>query len=68
MSIQWLINETLIENLNLSNANARLFRGLGRLDITHTPLAYNGTTIQCRANFGNGNSILSNILTLLVEG
>ena len=65
--IQWLINGTQLENLNLQNVNARLFTESGRLDITHTPLEYNDTTIQCIANFGDRNEP-SNILTLLVQG
>ena len=65
--IQWLINGTHLENLNLQNVNTRFFRGIGRLDITHIPSDYNDTTIQCIANFGDRNEP-SNILTLLVQG
>ena len=65
--MQWLINGTLLENLNLSNVNARFSRGVGRLEISRIPLEYNGTTIQCIANFENRNEP-SNILTLLVQG
>ena len=67
VSIQWLINRTQLENLNLQNVNTRFFSGTGRLDITHIPSDYNDTTIQCIANFGDRNEP-SNILTLLVQG
>ena len=65
--MQWLINGTQLENLNLSNVNAMFSNGVGRLEIFHIPLEYNDTTIQCIANFGNRNEP-SNILTLLVQG
>ena len=67
VGMQWLINGTQLENLNLSNVNARFSRGVGRLEVSRIPLEYNDTSIQCIANFGDRNE-LSNILTLLVQG
>ena len=67
VGMQWLINATQLGNLNLSNVNTRFSRGVGRLEISRTPLEYNGTTIQCIANFEDRND-LSNILILLVQG
>ena len=70
-SVQWLINGTLFEDLNLTNVETE-FSDLSRQgtlvfsDISLEP--HNNTIIQCRATFNNGETVYSNNSTLLVQG
>ena len=46
-SLQWLVNETLVETLQLNDATTTFQFGIGRLTFRNIPLCYNGTKITC---------------------
>ena len=50
--VQWLVNNMTLEdidNTDITSEFSNQFRGIGSLDFTNIPLAYNGTTITCIA-------------------
>ncbi len=68
-SVDWLFNETRLEDLNLQEIQADFVsfaNGLGRLRITRVPIHFNGTTVQCIATLSGGNTQLSNIASILI--
>ncbi len=68
-SVQWLINGTRLEDLNLTNVETEFSQlsRLGYLSFSDISVEYNNTNIQCRATF-NGETLNSNNSTLLVQG
>ena len=62
-SVQWLVNNTLVENLELDNV---VVTGLGRLRFTMTSEEYNNTNIRCRATFMSGSITTSETGSLLL--
>ena len=68
LSVQWLVNGTLLENSRLVNVfqqyNGRSKTGELYFDL---PLEHNVTTIQCIYNFASGN-VSSETITLLLQG
>lgn len=66
--VQWFINGTLLENLNLKNVEIALFptTGSGSLRFTDLPHEYNMTRIRCRATFSSGTSATSSDSTVLL--
>ena len=66
-NIQWIINGSSLENLNLSNVQAEVNSADGTAALRLNVLtSYNGTSIQCVAN---GSTLLySNIIQILIEG
>ena len=69
VNIQWLVNGTSDDGLNMNVVSefSQTTR-VGHLLIRYVFQAYNGTTIQCRANSSSGSIRCSNIITLLVQG
>ncbi len=69
-SVQWLINGTQFEDLNLTNVGTDFneFSRLGILLFSNLSVEYNNTNIQCRAVLNNGETLYSNNLTLLIQG
>ena len=69
VSVQWLLNGTLDDGLNMNVVSefGQISR-VGHLIICDVSMEYNGTTIQCRANSSSGSITCSNIITLLVQG
>ncbi len=65
--VQWLLNGTALQDLNLSNVNARFSLQTGYLAFTNLPLEYNMTCIVCTANTSSGVMKSSNV-SLLVQG
>ncbi len=69
-SVQWLINETPLEDLSLTNVETE-FSQLSRQGILvfdNISVEYNNTNIQCRATLSNGETVDSNNVALLVQG
>ena len=68
LSVQWLVNGTLLENSGLVNVfqqyNSRSKAAELSFDL---PLEHNVTTIQCIYNFASGN-VSSETITLLLQG
>ena len=56
--VQWLVNGTALENLNLTNVDAQFNAGhtIGTLKFRAIPQRYNGTRIKCRAMLSSGSS------------
>ncbi len=68
--VQWLVNGTALESVNLSNVTAVFSDELqsGFLTFTHLPLEYNMTRINCRANTTSGMMISNDNMLLLIQG
>ena len=67
ITVEWLVNGTLLEELYPMGVTTQTFGVGGSLNFNNVPLDYNGTTVQCIANT-NGNVRRTNIGTLLVQG
>ena len=55
--VQWLVNDTLFEDIDNTDITAGFqteLGGIGTLNITNTPLAYNETRITCIAELASG--------------
>ena len=71
VGVQWLVNGTGVEDLNLGDDVVVEFseaREEGNLLFRNIPPEYNETTIQCRANYSSGTSSTSDTVTLLLQG
>ena len=68
LSVQWLVNGTLLENSRLETVfqNFDDISKTARVDF-ELPLEHNVTTIQCIVNFASEN-VLSETITLLLQG
>ena len=65
-SMQWLVNDTLVEDLELDNV---FVTGLKRLRFTMITVEFNNTSIRCRANFTSGTIRISEEESmLLIQG
>ncbi len=70
-NVEWLINGTRLEDLNLNyyvRTYYRQYTRQGYLEFYYIMSYYNNTTIQCRATLNNGEIGDSNSPTLLVQG
>ncbi len=69
-NVEWFINETQLEDLNLTNVVTDFSEptGLGILRFNDISVEYNNTNIQCRANLSDGETEDSNNVILLVQG
>ena len=68
LSVQWLVNGTLLENSRLVNVFQEFNNGSKTADLSFDlPLEHNLTTIQCIGNFVSGN-VSSETITLLLQG
>ena len=70
-SVQWLINGTLLEDLNLTNVEPDFSEVTSQGSLVFRNISvepHNNTIIQCRATFNNGKIVDSNNSTLLVQG
>ncbi len=69
--VQWLLNGTALQDLNLSNVNTVFSNDAGiqtgLLAFTNLPLEYNMTCIVCIANTSSG-VIESNNVSLVIQG
>ena len=64
-SVQWLVNDTLFEDLELENAEITL----GQLQFRMLSRYHNHTSIRCRGNLTSGTVRTSNSSThLLIQG
>ena len=68
LSVQWLVNGTLLENSRLMNVFQE-FNNISKTDDLSfdLPLEHNVTTIQCISNFVSEN-VSSETITLLLQG
>ena len=66
-SLQWLINETLVETLQL-NATRTFEFGIGTLTFNNILLSYNGTRITCDASVNSGAVNITRHSKLYVQG
>ena len=68
LSVQWLVNGTLLENSRLENV-FQAFNSISKTaDLSFDlPLEHNLTTIQCIGNFASGN-VSSETITVLLQG
>ena len=70
IGIQWLLNNTLLEDLNVTDVRAVFsgnLGGSGRLIFSRIPLKYNSTNITCRAELITSRQIEVTV-SLLVQG
>ena len=72
-SIEWLLNGSSLETLTLRNVTQVLSRAgdeitSGVLRFADLPLEYRNTTIQCHVEYEMGQSELSTIALLAVQG
>ncbi len=67
-NVQWLINGTQFEDLNLIHVG--IFQNIrqGTLYLNYILSYYNNSTIQCRVTFNNGETADSSSVTMLVQG
>lgn len=63
---QWLVNGSILEDLDLDNAIPDFDHGSGSLVIYNLTLNFNMTRIQCVGKSSSGNSIASSEATLLL--
>ena len=68
LSVQWLVNGTLLENSGLEMV-LQHYNNISKIaDLSfNLPLEHNVTTIQCIGNFASGN-VSSETITLLLQG
>ena len=64
--IQWLLNTTLLEDLNLTDVTAAFASGAGSLTFSN-PSGYNSTNVTCGAQLQSGENGSFTTL-LLVQG
>ena len=68
LSVQWLVNGTLLENSILENVFQAFNSRSKTADLSfNLPLEHNITTIQCIGNFASEN-VSSETITLLLQG
>ena len=68
LSVQWLVNGTLLENSRLEIVLQEYNNRSARADLSFDlPLEHNITTIQCIGNFASEN-VSSETITLLLQG
>ena len=68
LSVQWLVNGTLLENSRLENVFQEYNNRSKTADLSFDlPLEHNVTTIQCIYNFASEN-VSSETITLLLQG
>lgn len=71
LNIQWLVNESSVEDFNLINVVSEFtqkFGGIGKLVFFDLPLEYNNTCIQCMATLSSGYDSTSMETILLLQG
>ena len=64
-SVQWLVNDTLYEDLELDNV---VVTAAGELRFSMISTDYNTTSIRCRATLTSGNVRTSEASLLLIQG
>ena len=70
VSIEWLVNETDLNSLQLTDVNQG-FEPIGRvgtLRFDNVSLEYNNTRIQCKVYTSTEGEVLSKNSTLLIQG
>ena len=68
LSVQWLVNGTLLENSGLENVFQHFDNVSKNADLSFDlPLEHNVTTIQCVVNYASEN-VSSETVTLLLQG
>ena len=68
LSVQWLVNGTLLENSRLEIVFQEYNNRLKTAELSfNLPLEHNVTTIQCIVNFASEN-VSSETITLLLQG
>ena len=68
LSVQWLVNGTLLENSELEVVLQEFNNRSKTADLSfNLPLEHNVTTIQCIVNFASEN-VSSKTITLLLQG
>ena len=72
VDVQWLVNGTELETLNLTNVTSTLeTAGTSKkwsLNFTKIPVEYNTTTVKCIAMTMNENLTADQNSTLLIQG
>ena len=64
--VQWLVNNTMTEDIDDISIMAITGLGIGRLSLTNIPVAYNMTNITCIAQLPSGREEVT--VTLLIQG
>ena len=66
--VQWLVNYTMIENINDINITTEFSNivGVGRLNLVNIPMAYNDTSITCIAQSASGREEVT--ASVLIQG
>ena len=70
VNVEWLVNGTSLNSLQLSNAVQRFdtFGRVGSLRLKNVSVEYNNTMIQCLAITSSARVLESNISSLFVQG
>ena len=67
IGVEWLVNGTLLENLNLNNVTTEFAEGIGgALLLTNLPVDYNMTRITCKVD--ESSSVSNTTSLLLLQG
>ena len=66
--VQWLVNNTMTEDIDDISITAKFITdlGIGSLSLTNIPMAYNMTSISCIAQSASGQEEVT--VTLLIQG
>jgi hypothetical protein len=67
-NIKWRVNDSSVEELSGVTPIFLSRIRVGRLEFTMVPIAYNMTTIQCRAELNSNQTLISNYATLRILG
>ena len=69
VSLQWLVNGSLVENLNLTNVRTEFDNNKGVLIFDDIPVEYNMSSIGCMVIAeGNSEPLLSQNSSLILQG
>ena len=67
VGVEWLVNGTSLENLNLNNVTAEFAEGIGGvLTLTNLPVEYNMTRITCILT--GTSQVVNTTFILLLQG
>ena len=64
--VQWLVNNTMTEDIDDISIMPITDMGIGRLRLANIPMAYNMTNITCIAQLASGQEEAT--VTLLIQG
>lgn len=66
--VQWLVNGTILEDMNLPGVRTASNIVAGALTITNLTEVFNETTVQCKSTSRTGDVLLSDTPRLRLQG